>query len=206
MIETGHLTPDRSIRDYPWLQEATGVDPNKLGAVMLSVRFPDDILERGYEVGALLPEDLHTSPNANRFWVKGDVIEDAHVSLLYGLVTPAYEQADTIYRLLTDWGRPDWLPVTSFEAFPSPFDDEPYACIVARVEDHNGSLASARALLQYLPHVDLFQKWKIHATVAYVEAGATERWLSFLNSRRSTVVEVPASDGVRSSLNLGSAK
>lgn len=180
-----------NIHDHAWLQEATGVDPNKLGAVMLPVQFPDGMLERGYDLGVLSPDDLHETSNPDRFWIKGDVSEEPHVTILYGLLTPAYEQGATINRLLSSWTRPAYLPITSFDAFPSPFPDEPYACIVARVADADGAIAAARGLLQYLPHVDTYPDYKMHATVAYVDADAGEQWLEYLNSRHGYVASVP---------------
>lgn len=198
--------PEPNIHDFPWLKGDTGVDPNKLGAVMLPVGFRKRMLERGYELGIISESDLYTSENPDLFWIKGDVTERAHVTLLYGLLTPAYEQAETIARLLQDWKAPDWLPIVSFEAFPSTIAGEPYACIVARVGDRYDYLAEARGRLEYLPHVNTFPTWKLHATVAYVQADAAERWLEFLGSRVSPVVEVPLAESGASILDLGSVR
>lgn len=202
MAEIKH---EPNIHDYPWLLEATGIDPNTLGAVMLPVLLRDGLVEHGFAIGLLSRDDLHVSDNPERFWIKGDVSNDAHITLLYGLLTPAYEQEDLIHRLMSDWTRPAWLPITGYEAFPSPFEDEPYACIVARIGDQGGALAAARGLLEYLPHVNTFPEYKSHATIAYVKPEAAEAWLAFLQ-RGPKVVEVPAVSGMRQSLDLGSAK
>jgi hypothetical protein len=196
-----------SIHDHDsWLPKATGVDSNKLGAVMLPVEFREGLLQRGYDHGGLKPGDLMTASNPDLFWVKGDVTAKAHVTLLYGLMIPAYEQPQVIYRLLRDWERPATLTVSHFEGFASPFAAEPYVAIVARVADY-GSLEQASGLLRYLPHVDTFPgPTKYHATVAYVTPEAAPTWLDFFNSRQGQILDVPALMGSLPSLDLGSSK
>jgi hypothetical protein len=189
-----------NIHDYPWLLEELGIDVNALGAVMLPVKFREGYLERGYQMGILLEDDLVTDPS--KFWIKGDVTDNAHVTLLYGLLEPGTEpaQAARIKRLLEDWRAPSWLPITGFEAFPPTQDAEvPYSCIVARIGDRNGALAEAHGRLEYLPHVNTFPEWKLHATIAYVQPHAEARWLTYLE-RGPRAVEVP--EGYE--LNLGS--
>ena len=190
-----------NIHDFPWLMD-TGIVPDTktLGAVMLPVKFPFQLLDRGYASGVIEKRDLHTSEDPSRFWVKGDVTPIAHVTLLYGLLVPAFKQADNINRLLADWQRPQWLPITGFDVFPSPYDDEPYSCIVARVVDRNGSLAHARGRLEYLPHVNTFPDWKLHATIAYVETAAADRWMQYLDGSVRTVAVDPTA------LDLGENK
>jgi len=201
------MKDQRSIHEFPWLPDVTGVDPSNLGCVMLQVEFSDGLLERGYSLGAISSEDLYTSSDSRRFWIKGDVTAGAHVTLLYGLLTKAYEQEDTIHKLLADWACPRQLPVTGYDAFPSPYPDEDYACIVARVYTEAPALAEARGLLSFLPHVDTFTSFKSHATVAYVKSSAAEAWLDYLNfSLVSRDLIVSFSKGGMPKLNLGHAR
>ena len=200
------MSDQLSIHDFPWLaDEGIIPDPNKLGAVMLPVRFRPDFLDRGYRDGIISESDLYTSKDPARFWISGDGTEGAHVTLLYGLLTPAYEQAEVIHQLLGGWRRPAWLPIVGFEVFPSPYDDENYACIVARVGDRDGALKRAMGLLEFLPHVNTFTEVKLHATIAYVQLEAVDRWLEYLEVAPRTL-EVPATNGLRPSLDLGSPK
>jgi len=190
---------ESNIHDYPWLLEELDIDVNALGAVMLPVKFREGYLERGYASGMLHEDDLVTDPD--KFWIKGDVTDNAHVTLLYGLLEPGTEpaQAERIHRLLADWRPPTWLPITGFEAFPPPDNATvPYACIVARIGDRGGILAEAHGRLEYLPHVNTYPEWKLHATIAYVQPHAAERWLAYLE-RGPRAVEVPDVP-----LNLGS--
>lgn len=195
-----------NIHDFPWLAEATGIDVNKLGAVMLPVNFRPGVVSSGYDSGALNQDDLYTAADPAHFWIKGDVSGDgAHVTLLYGLLTPAYDQPDTIYKLLRGWVRPAWLPIATFDVFPSNLPGENYSCIVAKIGDRDGALQEARGLLQYLPHVDTFPEYLPHATVAYVKPAAVDFWLEYLNGLPPQQVSVPARDGSLPSLDLGSA-
>jgi len=172
-----------SIHDFPSVLAELDINPSKLGCVMLPVRFDRRLLGRLYAYEPHLEGALYTSPEPERFWIRGDVTADAHITLLYGLLRPAWEQQDLVYRLLGDWRRPAMLPVRGYDAFPSPYENEPYRCIVARIGDPDGVLAEAHARLSYLPHVDTHPTYLPHATVAYVHDRAADRWLEALNDR-----------------------
>jgi hypothetical protein len=194
-----------NIHDFPWLIEELGIDVNKLGCVMLPVAFLRGMIEKGYESGALSTNDLFTASNPDHFWIKGDVSgSNAHVTLLYGLLAPAFEEptSSLILHLFEDagWRAPSWLPIEGFDIFPSNLPDEDYGCIVARIGDPDGVLARAHALLEYLPHVNTFEEWKLHATIAYVKSEAAPAWVEYLQAQPALMVAVP--DGP---LDLGSS-
>jgi hypothetical protein len=197
-----------NIHDYPWLTEATGIDVNSLGCVMLPVGFLRGMLQGGYDEGAFSEDDLYFANDPKLFWIKGDVSAKAHVTLLYGLLKPAYdpEQAELIQRLIPDNpkfdGFPSWLPIEGFEIFPSNIPTEDYAVIVARIGDPDGILGQAHALLSYLPHVDTFAQWKLHATIAYVKSEVAGAWIDYLSAAvPASMVVVPDAP-----LDLGSEK
>jgi len=166
----------KGIREFKELSESLKV--NELGCVMLRVD-PINIWNSDFIRELLDPDDLYVSSNPELFWVDGDVSNEGHLTLLYGLMTPAYEQKDNVDLVLEDWVRPTTVRSESVTAFPSPFDNENYAAIVARV--YVSELDDAHARLSYLPHVDVHAKYLPHITLFYVKASVAEYWVNVLN-------------------------
>lgn len=152
------------------LSDSYGIDYSKLGAVMLEVE--------GLDLKSIAPgieADLYSSPNAERFWIRGDVIsEHAHITLRYGLLQPAYEHKDDVDLLLADINlRKVYLDHIS--QFPSTFQDEDYTCLVAAVAV-NRDIELAHNRLGYLPHVNTFPDYRPHVTIAYVTRESASHW------------------------------
>lgn len=124
-------------------------------------------------------DDLYYSPDPEKFWVKGDVSEKAHITLLYGLLTPAYEQKGEINRVLDTWDAPEYFIPDNVTFFPSPYPEEPYAAIVVKLDDP--ALEEAHQRLSYLPHVNTFPTYQPHMTLAYVNIAAAQDWMDVLN-------------------------
>lgn len=160
------------LQDFPGL----GVDTTSLGAVMLPI-LPIDLYAGGLE-NVLDPEDLYKSKDPKKFWIKGDVSNKPHVTLKYGLLTPAYEQKAKIVELFQFWTRPSFLNVVGLELFDSPYVDEKYKCLVARVDDD--ALTEAFNRLSYLPHIDTHPGFKPHVTLAYIKEEHAGYWLDNL--------------------------
>lgn len=170
--------------NFPHVHEVNAINVNELGCVMLPLE-PFNALAGSLE-GLLLEEDLYTTSNPERWWIKGNVAsEGAHVTLLYGLLTKAYHQPDLIREVLDGWEFPAELRTQVFEVFPSPFPDEPYGCVVARLEA-GGPLADAHGRLSYLPHIDTHPEYKPHVTIAYVRRDRAQEWVDLLNLTSST--------------------
>lgn len=176
------------------IKEEFGIDLSKLGCVMAELG-PLDLLHYAPEI----EKDLYVSPNPDHSWIKGDVASGgAHVTLLYGLLRPAYEYGDLIEHMVADvlpkyvvWGRVGY--------FESPFPDEPYACIRVEIEKTE-ALVRTNDRLRYLPHVETFPEWVPHVTLAYVKKGTEKKWVEILTARL---------EGTRStieSLNFGSPR
>lgn len=168
----------KSIHEFKPVMEALDINPNDLGCVMLPVE-PFDLFGEGR--GALLStEDLYVSDDPAKFWINGDVSEKAHITLLYGLLTPAYEQKELVNAVLEGWDRPEWLAPENITFFPSRDTNEPdYAAIVVEVE--NPALDEAHSRLSYLPHVNTFPYYRAHLTLAYVKLSAAQEWMDVLN-------------------------
>lgn len=122
--------------------------------------------------------DLFVDETGERPWVNGAVGEHgAHVTLLYGLLRPAHEYGDLVRKLLE--GIPiEPTKVIGIEQFGSP--EDPYACLVARLEVAWG-LIEANRRLRWLPHVDTFVEYKPHVTLAYVRRERAKAWYDQLN-------------------------
>lgn len=164
-----------------------GVDIKKLGYVGLTFDSLDvtRVLGYGSESGvAIMPSDYVYAPEGDyRSWVKGPVGEEGpHVTVKYGLLTPAYEMQAAVNQLI-GWPRSIEVEVEDIEVFPSPFEDLEYGCLVARLGGKD--LAEMNAALSVLPHVDSYATFKPHITLAYLKphialyAGVAEasRWL-----------------------------
>jgi len=156
--------------------DALGIDTRDLGCVMLPVSGLDlfELLPQ------LTPEDLYTSPDPAKFWVKGDVVRDGgHVTLLYGLLEKPWRMLEVVQKALDGWEFPDVVRGYDVDVFPSPYPDEPYDCVVAKV-DVSHELLDAHARLSYLPHVNTYPEYTPHVTLAYVQAGQGQRWADIL--------------------------
>ena len=168
----------KSIHQFADLLARDDIYVNNLGCVMLPVE--DIMLIDGTRKNFLDPEDLYTSPDPEKFWIKGDVTHKAHVTLLYGLLAPAYEIKEFVDAVLEDWERPWHFDSPEVVAFDSPTPDtEPYKCIVAKVM--SPELIEAHQRLSFLPHVNTHPEYQPHITLAYVKEDKAEHWVDVLN-------------------------
>lgn len=139
-----------------------GIDVDTLGCVMLGLEPMD--------VESILPAEwAYTARNPKRFWIKGLQVK-SHVTLLYGLL-PVYrdrqQYEDSVNEVLSGWA-PSPVEIAYVDRFPSPYEDEPYACIVAHLGTEG--LIDAHHRLSFLPHINTFPTYKPHMTLAYVKA------------------------------------
>lgn len=132
-----------------------GLDISGLGCVMLDVAMPDlSVVDERWE---------YYSPSKQHWWVSG-VQDEGHATLLYGLL-PDLVDRQGVDEVLTGW-EPPVLEASGLEVFGSPFPDEPYACIVARVA--HPALLDAHQRLSLLPHINTYPDYKAHVTLTYV--------------------------------------
>lgn len=152
-----------SAHKFPDLYKSLGIDINKLGCVMLDLVDPIDMpLSYTFE-----PESFYTAKNEAHFWINGYAGDkNPHMTLLYGLLTPAYEQADNIATVLEDWSLPT-VKVKEIGYFPSTMPDEEYFCIIAMIEV-TPKLLEGSQRLEFLPHINTFTEYKPHVTLAYI--------------------------------------
>lgn len=187
--------PQLNSNQFPQVYEDLALDLSKLGCVMLDIdhEFP--------ALPAKLQSILYYTKNEDRFWIDGYVAQDnAHVTLLYGLLHEAQSYKKHIISVLSGWSI-EFVTIKDIGFFPSPFKDDPYFCIIAKIEV-SPELKDGHQRLQLLPHVDTYPEYKPHITLAYVEAteDAKEKAIAFFQNLVG--VRLP----VIQDLNLGGNK
>jgi 2'-5' RNA ligase len=185
------VTKHVNANDYPEIFSDLGINLGQLGCVMLDLA---PIHVTGYipETEGKIENELYVSPNPDRFWVNGAMSErKAHMTLLYGLLSKDWQ--DHIRTVLADWDTPLFVEIDGLEVFPSPYDDEQYVCIVARVKV-TPQLQEGHARLELLPHVNTFLEWRTHVTLAYVRAEYRDKWVSALEKNLPPIIPVTGID------------
>lgn len=151
---------------YEWL----GIDLNKLGCLMLDtepMKIAHWIGEDG-QSSYILGFPFYYAKNKDRFWIDGYVGQhSSHLTLLYGLLTEAQNYKPHIEEVLKDW-KLDTVKIADIGYFDSPYEDEPYYCVVAHIEVSD-KLLEGHQRLEFLPHVNTFAGYKPHITIAYIE-------------------------------------
>lgn len=137
---------------------AMGINIRDLGCIMLDVK-PLDIK------GAIPADWAYHSKNPNLPHVSG-IQTEAHVTLLFGLLENANLIRSAVDEVLDGW-EPGRISTQTIEAFQSPIPDEPYACIIAKLQVTR-QLKDAHARLSLLPHIDTHPQYLPHVTIAYV--------------------------------------
>ncbi len=147
-----------SAHDYPQVYSSLGIDLTTLGVLMLDTASP-------------LREDLpseaeYISPDPAKFWVHG-ALDNWHVTALYGFLPDVRQEH--VKAILADVKMPTMLNIDEIEVFDSPYEGEPYDCVVATVESKK--LRELNAALTMLPHVNTFVPYKPHITPGYFARG-----------------------------------
>jgi len=161
---------------YEWL----GINLNTLGCVMLDLE-PLDNMRATDAYKAALP--LYFAKNKERFWIDGWVCDKVpHITLLYGLLAKAKSLELHIGAVLCDWHINE-VEIEDIGFFESPYSDESYWCIVAHIKV-TPELLEGHRRLEFLPHINTFDGYKPHMTIAYIqkEWGEEKRhqWIEYL--------------------------
>jgi len=153
---------EKNANQFREMYAELGINIDKLGCIMLDV-------DGEPIVNLIRADDLFTTSNPDRFWIKGFVAgkKVPHVTMLYGLL----QSGNTIYRKYVDEVLKGWhcdsVECDHVGFFESPYTDEPYYCIVAHLKISN-ELKEGNSLLQLLPHINTFPDYKAHITIAYI--------------------------------------
>lgn len=150
--------------DFPEVYKWLGLNLNTLGCVMLDVEPLSNMYSIGQE-GAEVA--LYYAKNKERFWIDGWIADKvAHITLLYGLLEQGKNYEPHIKKVLEGWEIKE-VVIKHISYFDSPFQDEPYYCIVAHIQ-MTAELLEGHQRLEFLPHVNTFAEYKPHMTICYI--------------------------------------
>lgn len=155
-----------SIREFPEVVSALGVDLNDLGCVMLDVIPPRElaVIKRQVPEAAL-------AFDPEKFWVRGWVAESSpHITLMYGLLEKPSLRPELVKQVLEGWSI-DEVEIEGAGYFESA---DPYLPLVAHIKVDE-RLLEGHERLGFLPHINTFTKYKIHMTVAYINKDIGEQ-------------------------------
>lgn len=159
------------------IYNSLGIQQDELGCIMMDTESMDvqDILTE---------EDLYYAKEQDRFWINGIVSDmNCHVTLLFGLIQSGNDWKRYVDALLEDWSLLS-VHIDNVSYFDSPYPDEPYYCLVAKLAI-SPELLDGNGRLRKLPHVDTFPDYTPHCTIAYIKKDAKLRdeLLYALNNR-----------------------
>jgi 2'-5' RNA ligase len=161
------MDKQHSAHQFKELYKDLDIDLSALGCVMADV-YPITI-EKFSE-----PYEFYTSTDPKKHWIKGWVADkNPHVTLLYGLLSPAKKIAKQIKTVLKGWTLSS-VKVESVEYFDSPYPEEEYYCIIAKIS-LTPSILEAHQRLQFLPHINTFAGYVPHVTLCYIKKDSKQR-------------------------------
>lgn len=196
--------------DFKEVYKGFGINLSTLGCVMLDVEpteIPTYIIQR-YDDGSQvnydtwIKENLYYAKDKTRFWIDGWVADKvSHVTLLYGLLETAKNYEWHIEQVLKGW-KLEEVEVSDIDFFDSPYEDEPYYCIVAHIKT-TPELIEGHQRLELLPHINTFAGYKPHMTIAYIRKDESFRD-DFIGEMKKIFLNKKLK--VSSGLNLGGNK
>lgn len=149
-----------------------GINLNQLGCVMLDIEPLSNMYSIEFDGAAVA---LYYAKNRERFWIDGWVVNKAaHITLLYGLLQEAKNYKQHIERVLEGWELNE-VEIDNIGYFDSPYQDEPYYCIVAHIKV-TPELMEGHQRLELLPHINTFTGYKPHMTICYIDKTQGEQY------------------------------
>lgn len=167
--------PQITASQFPDVYANLGIDPNKLGCVMLDVE-PIQVSN------LILYDDLYYADPAKHPYAQGIVSESVpHCTLLYGFLRSATELKKHIDAVLEGW-TPQDVTIAAVDVFPSNDPGENYVTLIAKLE-MTPNLIEANARLKLLPHLDTFPMgFQGHISLAYLnDSSDYQGYISKLN-------------------------
>lgn len=168
----------RNANEFPDVYEDLGVRTWAMGCLMLDTTKPYLDLE-------LHDGDEHISEDPRKRFVKG-ATKDWHVTARYGFLDSVRKRH--IDAVLEGFELPTELVIDHYSVFPSTDPEEPYDCVVARVQDIR--LNRLNEQLSVLPNVNTFVEYKPHITIGYFRPGFYKDRIAQLNDQTRLTVKV----------------
>lgn len=170
------MKTDIKAYDYKEIYEMLGYNLSKLGCLMIDtepVILPNHTMQ-DWDSGAVVNFDAfyksfaYYAKNKERFWIDGFVSEKTpHLTLFYGFLQEAGCFKIHIEKLLKDTNI-STVKISEVSFFDSPYEDEPYYCIIAKIEKTD-DLIEAHNKMTLLPNIQTFPDYKPHITIAYIK-------------------------------------
>lgn len=160
-----------STNDFKGVYDGLAINISKLGCMMLDLEKLnlDSSFYDGFTRMPKFEGLLYYAKDKEKFWIDGYVADKTpHMTLLYGLMSSAHNYKNYIENyLLKDW-KMDEVEIDHFGYFESPYEDEPYYCIVAHIKV-TPELLGGNQRMEFLPHINTFAGYKPHFTIAYIK-------------------------------------
>jgi len=155
------------------------IDLDSLGCIMIDTEKID--------IGEWKEKDIfYKTKNKTRKWIDGNVsTKTPHVTLLYGLLKNGNEWKKYVDQVL-DGSNIKTVEIEDVSFFESPYKDEKYYCIVANIKVRE-ELQDAHNRLEFLPHINTFDSYKPHVTIAYIKKNPVTRKLIIDDLKRKLV-------------------
>ena len=164
--------PQLNSHNFEEIYKKLDVNLDMLGCVMLDL----EPLQNMYSIAVDGAEiALYYSKNKDRKWIDGWIVDKvAHITLLYGLLDNAHNLENEIKTVLGSWEM-DAVEIDHVSYFDSPYEDEPYYCIVAHIKA-TPQLMEGHERLEFLPHINTFTGYKPHMTICYLDKSQGEKY------------------------------
>jgi len=153
--------------NYKEIYEMLGYNLSKLGCLMLDTEPIKTEYFQMMQDGITAYFPSYHATNKERFWIDGYVADKTpHLTLFYGFLQEAKCYKWHIEKLLEDTNFSS-VKIETVDFFESPYEDEPYYCIVAKIEK-TPELLEAHNKMTLLPNIQTFPDYKPHITIAYI--------------------------------------
>lgn len=163
-------------RDFPEVYEDLGIDTGLLGCVMIDTEpiKVSDIISR---------DDLYFADPELHSYTQGVVSETVpHTTILYGLMRTGLELKKHVDRLLEGW-EPGEIIIDKIDFFYGKDEQNSYITIIALLKITD-ELKDGNGRLRLLPHIDTFQEYNPHITLAYVkDSSGWQEYINLLNEK-----------------------